>query len=68
MLAKQVFRNFIYNASSLLIGNLSGLIVSIYLAKTLKPELFGIYSLVLSIAYLVLSLTDLGINAATTRY
>lgn len=68
MLAKQVFRNFVYNNSSLLIGNLSGLIVSTYLAKTLKPELFGIYSLVLSLAFLVLTFTDLGINATTTRY
>lgn len=68
MLAKQVFRNFVYNSSSLLIGNISGLIVSIYLAKALKPELFGIYSLVLSLAFLMLTLTDLGINAATTRY
>ena len=42
MLAKKVFRNVIYNSSSVFIGNVVGVIVTIYAARALKPELFGI--------------------------
>lgn len=68
MLAKRVFRNIVYNTSSTLIANVTGLIVTIYLARVLKPELFGIYSLSISIAFLLLTFTDLGINATAVRY
>jgi len=68
VLARKVFRNVIYNSSSILIANAVGVIVTIYVARTLKPEMFGIYSLALSIAYLLLTFTDLGINATLIRY
>ncbi|MEM4291243.1 MAG: flippase [Archaeoglobaceae archaeon] len=68
MLARTVMKNVIYNSSSLLIANLTGLIVVIFLARTLKPELFGIYTLSLSIIYIFSIFADLGINSAITRY
>lgn len=68
MLARTVMKNVIYNSSSILVANLIGLIVVIFLARALKPELFGIYSLSLSIVYIFTILADLGINNATTRY
>ncbi|MEM0202460.1 MAG: flippase [Archaeoglobaceae archaeon] len=68
MLARTVMKNVIYNSSSLLVANLIGLIVVIFLARALKPELFGIYSLSLSIIYIFSIFADLGINSAVTRY
>ncbi|MCS7121637.1 MAG: flippase [Archaeoglobaceae archaeon] len=68
MLAKKVAANSIYNSSSILIANISGLIVIIYLAKVLRPESFGVFSLTMAISHLVLSLTDLGINQTATRF
>uniref|UniRef100_A0A7J2TLL2 Flippase n=1 Tax=Archaeoglobus fulgidus TaxID=2234 RepID=A0A7J2TLL2_ARCFL len=68
MLAQRVFRNVIYNSSSILVANLAGLVVVIFLARALKPELFGIYSLSLSLVYLFSTFADLGINNAATRY
>ncbi len=68
VLAKRVFRNILYNSSSVLIANVVGVVVTIYVARALKPELFGIYSLALSIAFLLLTFTDLGINTTLIRY
>ncbi len=68
MLARRVLKNVIYNSSAVFIGNLSGLVISIYLARVLKPELFGIYSLTISLAFFLLSFTDLGINTTVVRY
>ncbi len=68
MLARRVLQNAIYNSSSVLIGNLAGLVILIYVARVLKPELFGIYSLAISIAFLLMTFTDLGINATVVRY
>lgn len=68
MLARRVLKNVIYNSSSVLIGNLAGLVISIYVARVLKPELFGIYSLAISVAFLLMTFTDLGINATLVRY
>lgn len=68
VLARTVMKNVIYNSSSLLITNLIGLIVVIFLARVLKPELFGIYSLSLSVIYVFSIFADLGINSAATRY
>ena len=68
MLARKIFRNIIYNSSSVLIANVVGVVVTIYVARALKPELFGIYSLALSIAFLLLTFTDLGVNTTLIRY
>ncbi len=68
MLAKRVLKNVIYNSSSILISNIAGVIVSIYLARVLRSELFGIYSLAISVAFLLLTFTDLGLNTTIVRY
>lgn len=68
MLARTVMKNVIYNSSSLLVASISGLIVVIFLARALGPELFGIYSLSISIAYIFLIFADLGISEAAKRY
>ena len=68
VLAGIVFKNFLYNILSILITNIAGLIVTIYVARILKPELFGIYSLAISITFLILTFADLGVNGTVTRY
>lgn len=68
MLSKIVLRNVIYNSSSVLVQSLTGLIVVIFLARALKPDLFGLYSLSLSIVSLIAVFSDLGTNSAATRY
>lgn len=68
MLSRIVLKNIIYNSSSVLIQSLIGLIVVIFLARTLKPELFGLYSLSLSLVSVLAIFADLGINSAGTRY
>ena len=67
-LARRVAKNTFYNVSALIIGNVSGLFLTIFLARILKPEQFGIYSLALSIAMLATSLSSLGIDGAVVRY
>jgi len=62
VLARIVFRNTVYKTLSVLTANLVGLFVTIYVARALKPELFGIYSLALSVTFLLLTFTDLGIK------
>lgn len=68
MLARKVFRNVIYNSLSMLISSLVGVIVTIYVARALRPESFGIYSLALSLAFLLMTFTDLGVNTTLVRY
>ncbi len=68
VLARRVARNAIYNSSATLIGNVSGLIITVFLARALGPENFGIYSLSVSVAFLVLAFTDLGVNQTLIRY
>ena len=68
MLAKRVARNVLYNSSSIIVSNAAGLLISVYLARTLQKELFGVYSLTISVAFLLMVFTDLGINATTVRF
>ncbi|MCD6493690.1 MAG: oligosaccharide flippase family protein, partial [Archaeoglobaceae archaeon] len=68
MLAKKVARNALYNSSAILVRNISGIVITIFLARALGHVNFGIYSLTISIALLLLSLTDFGINQTVIRY
>lgn len=68
MLARLVLKNIIYSSSSLVIANLTGLITIVFLARFLKPELFGLYSLSLSTVGVISIFSDLGIKSAATRY
>ncbi|AKG91241.1 Membrane protein involved in the export of O-antigen and teichoic acid [Geoglobus ahangari] len=67
-MAKKVAKNALYNSSAILIGNISGIIITVFLARALGPVDFGIYSLTISIALLIISLTDFGINQTVIRY
>ncbi len=67
-LAQKTIKNSIYNASAGIIAKIGSLALTILLARMLMPELFGIYSLVLSIVLIVFTFTDLGINSAVYRY
>lgn len=66
--ARKVVRNTLFNFLSLAIGSLSGLFLSIILARVLKPENFGIYSLAIIIGSLCILLSTLGIDNAVVRY
>jgi len=66
--ARKVAKNTFYNFTALVVGNLSGLFLAILLARILKPENFGIYSLALVIANLSIALSTLGIDNAVVRY
>jgi len=66
--ARRVVKNVFYKISSTIVSNISGLFLVIILARVLKPNQFGIYSLTLSIAMLALVFSNLGISGAITRY
>ncbi len=61
-ISKIVFSNSIYMSISILVSKIGGLIFMILLARLLLPELFGAYSLVLSIVVIMISLTNLGLS------
>jgi O-antigen/teichoic acid export membrane protein len=67
-IAKRVARNAVYRTGAVVIGNASGLLLAVVLARLLKPEHFGIYSLTLSIAMLASALANMGIDGAVIRY
>lgn len=67
-LKQKVLRNVFYNFLASLAGRIGALIFTIIVARTLFPELFGIYSLALTIILTIATFTDLGINATLTRY
>jgi len=68
VLAKKVLKNVAYSTFSILVSNVAGILITIYVARVLKPNLFGIYSLAISVAFLFLTFTDLGVNATATRF
>jgi O-antigen/teichoic acid export membrane protein len=67
-LSKIAIKGSLYNFSSLLVSKFGGLIFTIIVARMLLPELFGVYALVLSIATVVFTFTDLGIDNTFLRY
>lgn len=67
-LAKTVIKSGMWNFASSLIMRLGALIFTIIIARMLQPELFGLYSLALSVMFILLTFADLGINATMMRY
>ena len=67
-LAQQTGKNVFYEFATRLVDKIGGLIFTIILARMLMPELFGVYTLVLSITIIALVFTDLGLGNAVTRY
>ena len=67
-IAPEFFKNSFYNFLFAIISHLGGAIFTIWIARILHPELFGTYTLTLSIVLLFMSLGGLGINEAAVRY
>ncbi|MEM2932899.1 MAG: oligosaccharide flippase family protein [Candidatus Pacearchaeota archaeon] len=65
---QKVLKSSLYNFLTVIISKLGGLIFTILLARILYPELFGIYSLALTIILAIGTFTDLGINTTLIRY
>lgn len=63
-----IVRTSFFNFLSSIFVKLGSLILSIFLARLLMPENYGLYSGVLAIAMVFYSLSDLGINSVFFRY
>ena len=63
-----ILRNSLWNSFSALIAKLGGFIFTIVIARLLLPELFGLYSLVLSIALIAMVLTDAGTSSGILMF
>lgn len=61
-------KNSIFQMSTNLVAKLGSLIFTIILARLLMPELFGLYSLVLSIVVIFATFSELGISTALIRF
>jgi len=67
-LARKVLKNTAFSSSGVIISGIGGLIFTAVLARLLDPELFGIYYLALSVAFILMAFTDLGVNRTMIRY
>lgn len=67
-LKERFIKNSFYNFISSLINRVGALIFTIFLARLLHPEGYGLYSLALSIAMFFLVFTDLGISTTFVKY
>ena len=67
-LSKIAIKNSGYSLISVLLYKFGGLIFTILIARLLLPELFGIYSLVLSISAIFITFTNLGVDETFLRY
>lgn len=67
-LSNVAIKGSVYNFFSLLVSKFGGLIFTVIIARMLLPELFGVYALVLSIATVIFTFTDLGIDNTFLRY
>ena len=67
-LSPGIIRGVIYSSISNIISKVGALVFTIIIARMLFPELFGIYSLVLTIIITLTTLSDLGLGSAASRY
>jgi len=63
-----VLKNVFFQGISGIIGKVGGLVFTILIARTLFPELFGIYSLALTIILTIITFSDIGVGQTITRY
>lgn len=68
LLKQQALKNSVWNFFTIIASRLGTLIITIILARLLMPKLFGLYILVMSLAFIFLTFADLGINSALVRY
>ena len=67
-IGKEVLRGSFFNFLNVLVSRGLGLIFTIIVARLLQPELFGVYSLTLSVTLLVLTAADFGLASTLVRY
>ncbi|HPD81645.1 MAG TPA: oligosaccharide flippase family protein [Candidatus Pacearchaeota archaeon] len=67
-LSNLAIKGSIYGGISLFISKFGGLIFTIIIARTLLPELFGVYALALSIITIFMVFTNLGLDDTFLRY
>jgi O-antigen/teichoic acid export membrane protein len=60
--------NLFYSGLSGIISKIGALIFTIFVARILFPEVFGIYSLALTVILTLTTFSDLGFGGAITRY
>ena len=61
-------KNSIYQLLTSVVGKFGGLLFTILMARILMPELFGLYSLIISTVFIFISLADLGIGSAIIKF
>jgi len=67
-LSQKIAKDSFYNFSTTLISRIGAVIFTIILTRILAPEQFGIYSLVLSMVFLLVMVIDTGINTALLKF
>ncbi len=67
-LAREVLRNTIYDNLGRLVSSIGGIIFSVAIARLLRPELFGVYGLTISILSFIMIFADLGFMSSITRW
>ncbi len=61
-LTEQILKNSVWVFLNAFLTKVGGLVFTILLARFLLPEKFGVYSIVLSVAILFMTIGDLGVN------
>ena len=67
-LTHQVIHNAFFQGLSGIISKIGGFIFTIIIARLLFPEIFGLYSLALSIILILITVSDLGLGQTAVRY
>lgn len=67
-LKDKLVKNSLWAISVSVINKIGALVLTILLARYLLPEKYGIYSIVLSIAMIFYTFSDLGVNSTLLRY
>ena len=65
---KKAIKNMLFGGLTGLISKVGAFIFTIFLARAFLPELFGAYSLVLTIVLTLVIFTDLGLGQTVSRY
>jgi len=67
-LTRETLKNSTYSLGTSIISKAGSLIFTILLARLVIPEMFGLYSLALSIVLTIATFTDLGLSSTLSRY
>jgi len=67
-LKEKAVKNSVWNFLLALVSKIGALIFTIIVARMLFPEVFGIYSLALTIILVIATFTDAGLNTTVVRY